>query len=276
LTSSLLQGHCNVALGHPTDKHLHNESLQPVTGLREIGPYVGAVRVLHATYLWHLDAQHAFRGLPRAILIPIAIAVGDLAALVSAPPQGLGLLPFSRFLHDSFRRELDQGTQYLLPTTGLCVALQEGHQLLCFHLTRRSPLRHTGGSFFSDGHHSHTRITLPEKGLSSTPTFTGIIGRHPPLWAPGGVPRLVSAGTPTARPALVAPGGPWGQPPRRQDTGPAPTPRCMPRPGRLDAQVGKSRRRQRMVEGKPRVVVGTQAAGGASLGHLRRADQHGG
>ena len=218
MTSSLLQGHCNVALGHPTDKHLHNESLQPVTGLREIGPYVGAVRVLHATYLWHLDAQHAFRGLPRAILIPIAIAVGDLAALVSAPPQGLGLLPFSRFLHDSFRRELDQGTQYLLPTTGLCVALQEGHQLLCFHLTRRSPLRHTGGSFFSDGHHSHTRITLPEKGLSSTPTFTGIIGRHPWARSTSGPRGAADAGPmalgacPQAAPA--GPGAPRAQWPR--------------------------------------------------------------
>jgi hypothetical protein len=38
LTSSLLQGHCNVALGPPTDTPLHNERLQPVTGRREIGP----------------------------------------------------------------------------------------------------------------------------------------------------------------------------------------------------------------------------------------------
>jgi hypothetical protein len=93
----------------------------------------------------------------------MAIAVGARAALGAAPPQGRGLCPFSRCLHDPFRRELAQGTQSLLPTTRLGVALPEGRQGLCLGLTWRYPLRHTGGSFFLVVKHL-THADLPREG----------------------------------------------------------------------------------------------------------------
>jgi hypothetical protein len=48
----------------------------------------------------------------------------------------------------------------------------------------------------------------------------------------------------------------------------------MPRPELLYAQVVKTMRRRRIVEVKHRVVFGTKAAGGSSLGRLRLADQY--
>src|SRR5215471_5393013 len=54
--------------------------------------------------------------------------------------------------------------------------------------------------------------------------------------------------------------GDWVQPPRRQDKGPRPKPRWMPRPQLLYAQVIKVTRRRRLVEVKHRVVFGTMEA----------------
>jgi hypothetical protein len=75
--------------------------------------------------------------------------------------------------------------------------------------------------------------------------------------APGGAPRLLTAGCKESATACLTPLGPWVRPPRRQAKGPAPTPRWMPRPGLLDAQVVKPRRRRRLGQGKHRVVFGT-------------------
>jgi IS1 family transposase len=79
------------------------------------------------------------------------------------------------------------------------------------------------------------------------------------LLAPGCVPLLVSAGSAHYLTAIVTHFGCWVQPPRHQAQGPAPKPRWMPRPELLYAQVGKTVRRQRLVEVKPRVVFGTPA-----------------
>jgi hypothetical protein len=54
--------------------------------------------------------------------------------------------------------------------------------------------------------------------------------------------------------------GQWIQPERRQAKGPRPTPRWMPQPGLLYAQVVKSYRRRRMVRVTHRVVFGTREA----------------
>src|SRR5262249_60510893 len=60
--------------------------------------------------------------------------------------------------------------------------------------------------------------------------------------------------------ALLTHVGYWLQAPRRRAQGPAPTPRWMPLPQLLYAQVVKSYRRRRLVGGTHRVVFGTQLA----------------
>ena len=80
------------------------------------------------------------------------------------------------------------------------------------------------------------------------------------LVAPGCVPLCLSDGNPHYLPAIVAHFGHWVQPPRRQDKGPTPTPRWMPLPGLLYAQVVKTMRRRHLVEVKHRVGFGTKAA----------------
>ena len=53
---------------------------------------------------------------------------------------------------------------------------------------------------------------------------------------------------------------------RRQDQGPLPTPRWLPRPALLYAQVVKAYRRRRLVGVTPRVVCGSQLASAPLLG----------
>jgi transposase-like protein/IS1 family transposase len=85
------------------------------------------------------------------------------------------------------------------------------------------------------------------------------------LLAPGCIPLFVSDGCPDDLPAIVSHCGRGVQPSRRQTRGLWPTPRGMPWPGRLYAQVVKRMRRRRIVEGTPRVVIGTKAAVGQGL-----------
>jgi len=71
---------------------------------------------------------------------------------------------------------------------------------------------------------------------------------------------LLSAGFKVSLPALRAPVGFWLPPERCQGTGPRPTPRWMPLPGLLEAQVIKTVHRRRLVRGSHRVVFGTLEA----------------
>jgi len=57
--------------------------------------------------------------------------------------------------------------------------------------------------------------------------------------------------------ALLTHSGQWVQPPRRQATGPLPTPRWMPRPQLLYAQGIKTVRQRRLVQVRHRVVCGS-------------------
>jgi len=68
--------------------------------------------------------------------------------------------------------------------------------------------------------------------------------------------------------ALVTYYGQWMQPERRQATGPRATPRWMPRPQLLSAQVVKSYRRRRIVGVKHRIIFGVR-------GHRVDPDQAG-
>ena len=75
--------------------------------------------------------------------------------------------------------------------------------------------------------------------------------------APGCVPLFLTDGLKDYGTALLAHFGSWMQPERRQDKGPRPKPRWMPRPQLLYAQVAKSYRRRRLAGVKYRVVFGT-------------------
>src|SRR5215468_11242067 len=74
------------------------------------------------------------------------------------------------------------------------------------------------------------------------------------------VPLFVTDGLKDYATALLTHFGHWRQPERRQDKGPWPTPRWMPSPELLYAQVVKSYRRRRLVGVKHRVVFGTRLA----------------
>jgi hypothetical protein len=76
--------------------------------------------------------------------------------------------------------------------------------------------------------------------------------------APGYAPAWFSDGCKAYLPAILSHFGWWVHPERRQDKGPGPKPRWMPRPGLLYAQVVKQYRRQRVVGGQHRVVFGTR------------------
>ena len=78
--------------------------------------------------------------------------------------------------------------------------------------------------------------------------------------APGCVPLFLTDGFKEYGTAILAHFGHWIQPERRQDKGPMPKPRWMPRPELLYAQVVKSYRRRHIVGVKHRVVFGTQLA----------------
>src|SRR5215468_2687232 len=78
--------------------------------------------------------------------------------------------------------------------------------------------------------------------------------------APGCVPLFVTDGFKEYRTAILTHCGHWRQRARRQDKGPLPKLRWMPRPELLYAQVMKSYRRRRLVGVTHCVVFGTQLA----------------
>ena len=78
--------------------------------------------------------------------------------------------------------------------------------------------------------------------------------------APGCVPLFLTDGLKDYGTALLTHFGYWMHPERRQDKGPRPKPRWMPRPALLYAPVVKSYRRRRLVGVTHRVVFGTQLA----------------
>jgi IS1 family transposase len=75
--------------------------------------------------------------------------------------------------------------------------------------------------------------------------------------APDCAPLFLTDGFREYMTALLTHYGQWVQPPRRQSKGPMPTPRWMPLPGLLYAQVVKTVRRRRLVAVQHRVVFGT-------------------
>jgi hypothetical protein len=79
------------------------------------------------------------------------------------------------------------------------------------------------------------------------------------VWAPDGMPLVLTDGDQAYVTALLSHGGQWAQPPRRQANGPTPKPRGMPLPQWLYASVVQQSRRRRLVGGRHRVVFGSGA-----------------
>jgi IS1 family transposase len=78
--------------------------------------------------------------------------------------------------------------------------------------------------------------------------------------APGCVPLFLTDGLKDYTTAVLTHCGQWMRPARRQERGPMPKPRWIPRPELLYAQVVKSYRRRRLVGVTHRVVFGTRLA----------------
>src|SRR2546425_349753 len=88
----------------------------------------------------------------------------------------------------------------------------------------------------------------------------GVVHQVVQVLASGCVPLFLTDGFKEYATALLTHYGQWVQPERRQATGPAPTPRWMPLPGLLYAQVIKTARRRRLDRVSHRVLFGTLAA----------------
>jgi hypothetical protein len=87
-----------------------------------------------------------------------------------------------------------------------------------------------------------------------------VVHQVAPVLAPDCAPLFLTDGVKESTTALLTHYGHWVQRPRRQAPGPTPTPRWMPRPELLYAQVVKTYRRRRLVRSRPRVIFGTLEA----------------
>ena len=112
-----------------------------------------------------------------------------------------------------------------------------------------------------DSHGPRDEVTAGDRGWHPHP------GDGPVGAASGGsvlgapcLPLCLTDGSKEYATALLTHFGQWVQPPRRQDQGPHPKPRWMPRPELLYAQVIKTTRRRRLVRVRHRVVFGTLEA----------------
>jgi IS1 family transposase len=103
-------------------------------------------------------------------------------------------------------------------------------------------------------------LVVVEVGSRTLAMAQRVVHQVTRVLAPGCVPLFVTDGLKDYGTALLTHFGQWMQPQRRQDKGPMPKPRWMPRPKLLYAQVVKSYRRRRLVGVKHRVVFGTQLA----------------
>src|SRR5262249_27335599 len=88
----------------------------------------------------------------------------------------------------------------------------------------------------------------------------GVVHQVVQVLAPDCVPLFLTDGFKESTTALLPHYGQWVHPPRQRAQGPAPTPRWMPLPQLLYAQVVKTVRRWRLVRVRHRVVFGTLEA----------------
>jgi hypothetical protein len=105
-----------------------------------------------------------------------------------------------------------------------------------------------------------TRLWVSAVGTRTLAMAQGVGHQVVPGLAPGGVPRLLTDGSKAYVTAILSHFGLGLQLERQPGQGPAPTPRGMPRPGRLSPQGIKTGRRRRVVRVRHRGVCGTLEA----------------
>jgi len=105
-------------------------------------------------------------------------------------------------------------------------------------------------------------IAVGDRSLAMAQRFVHPVAQ---VLVPDCAPLFLTDGFRAYLTALLTHDGDWVQPPRRQDKGPMPKPRWMPRPQLLYAQVIKTVRRRRLVRVSHRVVFGTLEAVNAVL-----------
>jgi IS1 family transposase len=100
-------------------------------------------------------------------------------------------------------------------------------------------------------------IEVGERILAMAQRFVHHVAQVQP---PDCTPLFLTDGFRASMTALLTHYGPWGQPPRRQATGPRPKPRWLPLSQWLYVQVVKTTRRRRLGRRRRRVVFGTLEA----------------
>jgi IS1 family transposase len=103
-------------------------------------------------------------------------------------------------------------------------------------------------------------LVMVDVGSRSLAMAQRVVHQVTAMLAPGCVPLFLTDGFNEYKTAILAHFGSWMHPARRQDKGPWPKPRWMPRPELLYAQIVKSYRRRRIVGVQHRVVFGTRLA----------------
>ena len=103
-------------------------------------------------------------------------------------------------------------------------------------------------------------LVVVEVGRRPLAMAQRVVPQVPEALAPGWVPLFLTDGLKDSTTALLSHCGQWMPPERRQERGPLPKPRWIPRPALLYAQVVQSYRRRRLVGVTHRVVFGTQRA----------------
>jgi IS1 family transposase len=103
-------------------------------------------------------------------------------------------------------------------------------------------------------------LVVVEVGSRTLAMAQRVVHQVTAVLAPGCVPLFLTDGLKDYATALLTHFGQWMQPERRQERGPTPTPRWIPLPELLYAQVVKSYRRRRIVGVTHRVVFGTRLA----------------
>ena len=105
-----------------------------------------------------------------------------------------------------------------------------------------------------------TLLLVIEVGTRTLAMAQRIVHQVTQVVAPGCIPLFLTDGLKDYGTALLTHFGQWRHPVRRQEKGPRPKPRWMPRPALLYAHVVKSYRRRRLVGVKHRVVFCTRLA----------------
>jgi IS1 family transposase len=103
-------------------------------------------------------------------------------------------------------------------------------------------------------------LVVVEVGSRTLAMAQRVVHQVTEVLAPGCVPLLLTDGLKDYATALLTHCGQWMHPARRQERGPMPKPRWIPRPALRYAQVVKSYRRRRLVGVTHRVVFGTRLA----------------